>query len=239
MPCSPADLLLPVNPLPRLRAIEDRRKALDLYLDHFNAQTASLAQQLRSGTIGIDAWQLAMRQEIKTLHTAALVISRGGEHGMITQSEWGRVGAYLRGQYKYLNNYAKAIQNNALSALNQTSKPFSEKYLAWRGKLYGGNARATFYRGLAMGLLEQVPGDGQTRCMSNCKCNLVFEEGETPGLLLVYWKMTDAEHCEDCERLAAEWNPRELWIPIGMEREWTTWLPKMKPITLEATALEF
>jgi len=227
MCASPADLLLPISPLPRLRDVGSRRAALDSYIGAFNKRAVELGSQLHSGAIGVDAWQLAMRAELKTLHVNALVISRGGEWGAITQSEWGRLGAYVRGQYNYLYQYAQAVQKNALEALSG-GKFYSEKYLIWRSKLYGGNARASFYRGLAYGLLEQVPADGQTQCGSNCQCELRFEEGDQPGLLLVYWELRPAEHCDDCVKLSETWNPLELWLPMGLSaREWVTWLPKM------------
>jgi len=228
MPITPADLLSPLSPLPRLRTVASRRKYLDLYLDTFAERAAELATQLHSGALGVDAWQLAMRQELKTLHVNALVISRGGEWGAITYSEWGRLGAHVRGQYQYLHRYARQVQQNAMGALSG-GKFYSEKYLAWRSKLYGGNARASFYRGMAHGLLSQVPGDGQTQCLSNCKCELRFEEGDRPGLLLVYWQRTPAESCDDCIQLEQDWNPYELWLPMGLTAsDWVTWCPRIR-----------
>lgn len=230
MTISPVDILRPIIPLPRLRDAATRRAFLDRYIEAFNERTTDLAQQLYSGTLSVDAWQLAMRSELKSLHVNALVISRGGEWRAISQSEWGRLGAHLRGQYNYLHRYARAVQENALNALSG-GKAYSEKYLAMRARLYGGNARASFYRGMAMGLLPQVPGDGQTQCLTNCKCELRFEEGDVPGLLLVYWETRPAEHCDDCLQLEKEWNPYELWMPVGMSQEWATWLPRIQVVT--------
>lgn len=229
MPITPLDLLSPMSPLPRLRTIADRRKVLDLYINTFNGRVTELAAQLHGGQIGVDAWQLAMREEIKALHTNALVISYGGEWNAVPFTEWGRLGGNLRIQYQYLNRYAQQVQSSALNALSG-GKFYSEKYLEWRSRLYGGNARASFYRGLAQGLLPQVPGDGQTQCGSNCKCELVFEEGEEPGLLLVYWVIDPgAENCPDCQILASEWAPYELWLPVGLSaRDWVTWLSRME-----------
>jgi hypothetical protein len=219
----------------KLRDPATRRFFLDSYIGHFNERVTGLAHGLSSGQLSISAYELAMRQEIKYLHTNALIIAYGGERGAISFAEWGRLGGHLRTQYAYLHRYTEAVQQNALGALMGQNKPFSEKYLANRGKLYGGAARASFYRGLAMGLLPQVPGDGQTICLTSCQCELVFEtDDDYPGLLLVFWKMTPgADHCADCVSLQEQWNPYELWLPVGLSaREWVTWLPKMKAIQL-------
>jgi hypothetical protein len=179
---SPADLLLDLSPPPRLRDAATRRAFLDSYIEHFNERVTDLAIQLRSGKIGIEAWQLAMRNELRDLHRSALILSRGGERGAITFSEWGRLGAYIRGQYNYLYNYAQQLQQNAMAELSGLGKFPSEKYLAWRSKLYGGNARASFYRGMAMGLLEQVPGDGQTicKCVTTPESRVLTRRGLIP-----------------------------------------------------------
>ena len=221
------DPLHPVSPYPRLRTIADRRKALDLYTETFNKRAAELAQQLHSGQVGVSAWELAMREELRVLHTNALVISYGGEWNAVPFTEWGRLGGHIRGQYQYLHRYAQQVQQSAMNALSG-GKFYSEKYLQWRSKLYGGNARASFYRGLAQGLLPQVPGDGQTQCKTGCQCELRFEEGDQPGLLWVFWELRPAEHCHDCVSLSQEWNPYELWLPAGLSvQDWVTWLPRM------------
>jgi hypothetical protein len=228
---SPADIIAGIRPLPRLRTMASRRAALETYLNAFQEASVRLSSQLRSGAITIEQFYSGMRQEIKFLHTGALIISRGGEPGAITFSEWGRVGAHLRVQYRYLNRFVQAIQNSAMDAL-QGGQFFSEKYLQWRAQLYGGAARASFYRGMAYNLLPQVPGDGNTQCLTNCKCTLRFEEVEDePGLILVFWELHPAEHCDDCVTLSEEWNPYELYLPVGLSAsEWVTWLPKMETV---------
>lgn len=170
-----------------------------------------------------------MRAKMKDLHVGALVMSRGGDWKSVSFSDWGRLGGHIRVQYRYLHRYAQAVQENAMGAL-QGGQFYSEKYLAWRSALYGGNARASFYRGLAGGLLDQVPGDGKTACLTGCKCILVFEEGNQPGQLFVYWTLQPAEHCEDCELLSVTWNPLELFLPVGMAVEWAEVLPEMEAV---------
>ena len=160
----------------------------------FNVTVTNLADQLSSGAIGVDDWLVAMRREVKDIHVNAVVISRGGASRAVTQAEWGRLGGHLRVQYRYLDNYAWDVQVRAMNALSG-GRPLTQNYLEWRSKLYGRNSRASFYRGLAYGLLPQVPGDGQTECLVGCQCVLRFEEGENQGELFVYWELRPAEHC--------------------------------------------
>lgn len=226
----PSDKIYGVSPPPRLRTPAARRDILDFYIENFDARATDLASQLHSGALTPSMWEQAMRQEIKDLHTGAVCISRGGDWRTVTQSDWGRLGGHIRKQYQYLHRYAQQVQQKALEAEQPGGKFYSEKYLQWRSKLYGGNARASFYRGMALNLLPQIPGDGTTQCGPSCRCELQFEEGDEPGLILVYWIMhPEAEHCPDCENLAATWNPYELWLPIGISaREWAIYLPKLE-----------
>lgn len=213
----------------RIKDPATRRALLDIYIEDFSESVAGLHSRLQNGSLSIAQWELAMREEIRMLHRGALVLSYGGEWSAIPQSEWGRLGGHLRVQYQYLHNYAVQIQQNALGALSGMNKPWSEKYLLNRSRMYGGAARASFYRGMAMGLLPQVPGDGQTQCLTNCQCELRFEEGDQPGLLLVYWELRPAEHCDDCVLMSQQWNPYELWLPVGLSaQEWVTWCPKLE-----------
>jgi hypothetical protein len=67
--------------------------------------------------------------------------------------------------------------------------------------------------------LPQVPRDGQTRCRTNCRCRLeIAYERDADGAIvavLVWWKLSPAEHCEDCLALSREWNPRRF--PVDLE----------------------
>ena len=200
-------------PAPRIRDTKVGLKLLEARRSAFDRAAEALAHKLRSGEISVEGWRTAMRQEIKDLHVTSLVISRGGEWKTISFSEWGRLGGNLRVQYRYLDRYAEQIQTRAEAAAMGQGKFYSEKYLAWRSKLYGGNAKASYWRGVVYGLLPQVPGDGQTRCGTNCKCELRIENGDKLNTLLVYWDLTPAEHCEDCVRLNQEWNPYVLELP--------------------------
>lgn len=201
-------------PAPRIRDAKTGLKLLEIRRQKFDDAVEKLAGQLGRGDITLVQWRDSMRREIRDLHRTALVIARGGEWDSITQADWGRLGGNLRVQYRtYLDKYANAIQGRAEAALLDQAKPFSEKYLAWRSKLYGNNATASFWRGVVSGRLPQVPRDGQTQCKMNCQCELRVEDGDKPNTLHVYWDLNPAEHCPDCVRLNQEWNPYVLELP--------------------------
>ena len=200
-------------PAPRIRDTETGLKLLEIRRKAFDEAVERLAGQWGRGEISLVQWRSAMQREIRDLHRTALLVARGGEWESITFAEWGRLGGNLRIQYRYLNNYAQAIKDRSEAALLGVGEPFSEQYLAWRSKLYGGNANASYWRGVVYGLLPQVPGDGQTQCKTNCQCRLRIEDGDEPGVLFVYWELGPVEHCPDCVVLAAEWNPYVLELP--------------------------
>lgn len=200
-------------PAPRIRDTESGYKLLQARREAFNKDVADLARRLKSGDLTISQWQSEMRQAIKDLHVTSLVIARG-DASYVTQAEWGRLGRYVRDQYAYLNNYATYLRGKAeLVAMGQGKFP-SEAYIAARAALYGGNANASFWRGVTYGLLPQVPGDGKTQCLTNCGCHLEIEAGDTPETLHVFWIRNPAlENCPDCIQLEAEWNPYVIVLP--------------------------
>jgi len=204
---------------PRIRSTEVGLKLLNVRQKAFNKTVVNLNGKLRTGDISVEQWRAAMRQEIKDVHTAALIIARGGEYGEISQADWGRLGAQLKKQYKYLDGYAAYVQESAEADLVGEGKFLSGAYMDWRSKLYGGAAKASYWQHLVYGKLPQVPGDGQTRCGSNCGCHLRIEDGDDFDTLLVYWELGPTEHCDDCVRLSNEWRPFILEMPPSAAKE--------------------
>lgn len=206
----------PSAPYPPLRTERDQVKALEMFQAGFHERTDELGRRLRAGDLTVAEWELAMRDEIRDLHVGATVIAKGGDRRGISFSEWGRAGWYIREQYQFLHGFAQDVERSAMDAATGQGDFMSEAYLSWRSGLYAGAGKASYYRGKAMGLLPQVPGDGNTQCLGNCKCYLTFEEGEYPWIVEVTWHLTPAEHCPDCVALASEWNPYVLELPIGL-----------------------
>lgn len=158
-----------------------------------------ISGMLRAGEIDINGWERGMRHQLRfqAKYSAAL----GGNTTDLTFQMYGKVGAELKKQYGYLDNFK--------SKLVELQKADPEKFKEMlkvdaRSELYAGQARAHYfntarYAGLlekvrwvlttaencedcvrlaaggpyTMGVdLNQVPGDGSTICRTNCGCYL-------------------------------------------------------------------
>ena len=170
----------------------------DNYIAARKDNTNYLANQLAKGDITLNEWTLSMRQEVKDNFINQYMLAHGGRNTM-TQADWGRVGQMVRGQYEYLNAFADQI----------ASGEYSEQAIAARARMYVESSGQAFERGkiAAHGMpdLPQVPGDGRTRCLSNCKCWWEIKENDTEWR--AYWRLGLAEHCLDCVENSEKWNP--------------------------------
>lgn len=92
----------------RLVAAADVRRALDLVIVQANQNISGLTNQLVKGDLTLAEWQTAMAKQLKIYHTASAALANGG-WGQMTKADWGRVGAQLREQYKFLRDFAKDI----------------------------------------------------------------------------------------------------------------------------------
>jgi hypothetical protein len=93
-----------------------------------------LSEQLQAGTISLDEWKIAMRQEIHDVQNTAAVMARGGVDQM-SQSDWGWVGQRTRTQYDYLERFAADIASG--------KQPLNGRFLR-RAEMYAKAARGTF-----------------------------------------------------------------------------------------------
>jgi hypothetical protein len=121
----------------------------------------------------------------------------------MTPSDWGTVGSNLRTQYTYLNDFAAKIADNP---------QWSEKRIAARSQMYFEQSSTSFEQGKitqrGIPRLPQHPGDGNTQCLSNCKCYWRIVEREQ--VWDCYWTLQPAEHCPDCVQNSQRWNPLSL-----------------------------
>lgn len=162
----------------------------------------NLAGRLANNEITLQQWTLQMRGEIRNTFSAEYMAGRGGRNAM-TQADWGRVGSMLRGQYQFLDGFARDIAAGNLS----------EAQIAARANLYFGSARQAFERAKAISRgmpdLPAYPCDGSSECLSNCHCR--WDISETRNEWRARWVLGAAEHCATCSDRAGMWNP--LVIP--------------------------
>lgn len=109
------------------------RNALDTAISKAKTEIASLGEDLRSGRITLEDWQVAMREQIKAQHLSSAALARGG-FAQMTQADYGRVGGTVASHYRYLNNFVADIKQGA---------PFDGTFTN-RVRLYAEASRSTY-----------------------------------------------------------------------------------------------
>ncbi|HEY1292961.1 MAG TPA: hypothetical protein VGJ60_07780 [Chloroflexota bacterium] len=182
------------------------RPLRERFLRQVTDRTLVVTGQLANRQITLEEWEIEMRRVVKDAFGTAYLLGRGGRNVM-TQADWGRVGGLVGRQYRYLNEYARAIDGQTVTR---------ERALS-RSTLYVQAATQSYQRGQLAGFgdmprLERVPGDGSTSCLVNCRCELQVDE--TDDGWQVYWlDLGDERECADCRQLAASWSPLQLSRP--------------------------
>lgn len=156
--------------------------------------TDFLASFLSDGTLPPDQWYQLMRQEIKEEYIRQALLGRGGRAQMAS-ADWGSIGGQLREQYRYLDRFYEQIKAGELSEAQIRER--SAMYVrSGREAFERGKARAVVEAGYdeelwvvnhalencedclafeAEGWQEigyfPYPGEGATRCLTNCGCH--------------------------------------------------------------------
>lgn len=153
-----------------------------------------LTRRLYAGGITLERWQVDIAAELKDAHLAQAMFAVGGKRNMEAEN-YGRVGGTLADEYRYLHNFATEIaagtvsEAQALARIQQYGNATQASY--WReyklaSELIYWNLHPAEHCGDCLTLaggspykpkdLNQVPGDGNTKCRGNCKCTLSREE---------------------------------------------------------------
>jgi len=190
---------LPIGDVSKSRLIEVRTQI-------FNDLVDQLSEDVFAGRITIGQWEERMKVEIKALHSSTAVIGKGGWDEM-TQSDWGKVGAAVKSQYRYLHGFAETISDKrdeiSLKAIQARSRMYGNAgvntaAVAQAGEFAGGTKRQP---GRFPGL-PWMPGDGTTRCLTNCRCHwelLEVSRTKAEKLIQATWIVDqEAENCDDC-----------------------------------------
>lgn len=163
-------------------------------------EMAELSERLVDNDIGVQQWHTEMRKRIKTIHSLGAAIAKGGSAQM-SNTDWGRVGAMTKAQYKWLDNFAQEVD---------TGKQSRSRGLLSRARQYARAARGTkeeILRRLAkvnnteerrvLGVAEHCTSRGgrtgciewaamkwkpigtlgrisDSPCLNNCHCRFVF-----------------------------------------------------------------
>ena len=156
----------------------------------------TMTVQLYTAQIAVSQWENAMLAEIKDGHIADAIFGAGGI-GNMTPEAYARVEATLAKEAKFLAEFAQGISDGTVSELQARAR--ARQYAQAMEQSYWNEWKADLdnpaWQGLP--LLDQVPGDGNTRCHGNCQCVLLYTDAG------VIWQQFPAEHCPDCNSLAS------------------------------------
>jgi hypothetical protein len=108
---------------------------VDKLVDASQRRLAIAADDLRQGKTTVAQWQSIMRDEIKQTQLATEALVRGGWEQM-TARDFGRVGARVREQFKYLDGFTRDLLND-----RQTT----DGRFIQRAKSYAAAARVNFH----------------------------------------------------------------------------------------------
>ena len=182
------------------------RLELDKVMDNITEQMVSLSQQFRAGTIDGRSFQVESMRLIKQTHLAAGAMEKGGWANM-TQADFGRVGQIVRQEYAYFNNLISQIENgtqrldgtldNRIRLYGQAGRGTYHKFEREdrvvqgydqvkrvrnaRDSCRASKTRPGCVEEAARGfvLLAELVMIGQTTCLSNCRCDLVYLNSAT------------------------------------------------------------
>lgn len=110
----------------------DVASALNEYLRVGTDRISSISERLINRNITLADWIMEMQKEIKRSHLVAAALGKGG-WDRLTAADFGRVGASIRDQYRFLRQFVEQIQVGQ-QKLNGR--------LIWRSQLYVRSARA-------------------------------------------------------------------------------------------------
>lgn len=81
---------------------------IDAALTNHGNAIAALADQLRARQLSLTEWERRMRVEVKSIHLYSAMAAKGGR-AQLTAQDFGRIGAAVKRQYRYLSRFANEI----------------------------------------------------------------------------------------------------------------------------------
>lgn len=171
-----------------MASVDALRRSLTGAID---GETAALL----AGRVSPDAWKNGMRQRLIDGHTAALLAGTADRLGVqvggatlntrnLSRAERADIARAVAAQQPYLDRFAASLDT------------LSDRQIAARAASYADSVTSTYWRAAAPNL-PFFPGDGQTACLTHCKCRW---EQHSDGY---YWVLGPTEHCSGCLARAA------------------------------------
>jgi hypothetical protein len=160
----------------------------------FEKSMDTIADQLYRGRITLGMWEEDMRTRLRMYMVGAASIGKGGRDHM-TSSDWGKVGAELKKQYRWLHGFAEDIYARRKDVTLDAIRARSHLYAKAGAKIANVMEAGPLAR-----LLSWLPGDGSTTCLNSCGCRwMLTSEPRDDGYqdVTATWEVNAAkEHCE-------------------------------------------
>lgn len=189
-----------------LRVIPDSKELLEIFKiaqGYFNDRVKTLASQLVSGDLTVDAWEREMQRLIIQIQAMAMMIGRY-DFSTINNDAVFMMELRAMEQFGYLHRFAELVAANP---------PKSANAVTARARLYGNDAEATFWEnyGIAAGIPPMPFYPKQyTSCNLNCMCAWEYVKMEGSGNWDCYWRVSPVEHCPECARRAEVASPLQV-----------------------------
>ncbi len=181
------------------------RTELDKAIDNVTDRLVSLSRDFRNGVIDGRTWQIQSMSLIKETHLLGAALEKGGWN-QLTQSDFGRVGQIIRGEYGYYNNLIKQLESgqqkldgtldSRMRLYGQAGRDtyhvferedrFAQGYDLERRILHGRDSCKTSKRPgcreeaakMWQPIGKMVP-IGSCTCLSNCRCSVSYRNSKT------------------------------------------------------------
>lgn len=98
------------DPQGHVRTYKDVRAAFDQRVAGSRGVMQDLGRRYADGKIDLATFERSMRAEIKRLHVEGRVLGAGGK-AMTTKADYGRAGASIKAEYRYLRGFVADIEN--------------------------------------------------------------------------------------------------------------------------------
>jgi hypothetical protein len=109
----------------RFLSSEQVRRAIDATLRNHTNAVAALTDLLRQRALTLPEWERRMRLEVKNVHIYSALAAKGGR-AQLTPQDYGRIGAVVKRQYKYLSGFAADISNGTAGNVIGRAKLYAQ-----------------------------------------------------------------------------------------------------------------
>ena len=171
----------------------------EMFMDQQKAIMGDYTRAFMNDEITLTQYYNQVVANLKTTYIDLYAMGAGGRNNMSAR-DWGRIGAMMKEQYKYLRPLFELIEQGKISPAQAAA----------RLSMYINSANEALWKALTRDLgfdLPAYPGDGSTECLTNCKCE--WDIVELPGIGYdCYWVVEhEAENCDDCIGRGVDWKP--------------------------------